>query len=227
MARSVEAGVRGRWGSGEWSVTAYRTGINDDILFIASPELIGTGYFQNAGDTARLGFDVELSGRVARTSWYASFGLVEATFESPLLLPGDEEVNDAADDDGLRVAPGDRLPGIPRYSLKAGIRQGLTEDWDVALEAITASDRYFAGDEGNDQELLDGYGVVTFHTAYRVGSALELFARVDNLFGALYSTAGVLAELEVHLREVPDASDPRFVAPGAPRSAFGGIRVRF
>ena len=227
VARSVEAGVRGRWGNGEWSVTAYRTGINDDILFIASPELIGTGYFQNAGDTARLGFDVELSGRVARTSWYASFGLVDATFESPLLLPGDEEVNDAADDDGLQVTPGDRLPGIPRYSLKAGIRQGLTEAWDVALEAITASDRYFAGDEGNDQALLDGYGIVTFHTAYRVGSALELFARVDNLFGAVYSTAGVLAELEVHLREVPDASDPRFVAPGAPRSAFGGIRVRF
>ena len=227
VARSMEAGVRGRWGAGEWSVTAYRTRINDDILFIASPHLIGTGYFQNAGDTARLGFDVQLSGRVARTSWYASFGLVDATFESPLLLPGDENVNDAADDDGLRVEPGDRLPGIPRYSLKAGIRQGLTEDWDAALETLTASDRYFTGDEGNDQATLDGYGVVTFHSAYRLGSAVELFGRVDNLFGALYSTGGVLAELEVYLREAPNASDPRFVSPAAARSGFVGLRVRF
>ncbi|MYD70379.1 MAG: TonB-dependent receptor [Acidobacteria bacterium] len=227
VARSFEAGVRGRWGSGEWSLTSYRTLIDDDILFIASPELIGTGYFQNAGNTARLGFDIELSGRVERTSWYASVGVVDATFESPLLLPGDEEVNDAADDDGLPVEPGDRLPGIPRYSLKAGIRQAVTDDWDVALETVTASSRYFAGDEGNDQVTLDGYGIVTFLSAYRIGAGVELFGRVDNLFGALYSTAGILAELEVHLREVPNASDPRFVAPGPPRSAFGGIRVRF
>ncbi len=227
VARSFEAGVRGRWGSGEWSITSYSTRINDDILFIASPELIGTGYFQNAGDTARLGFDIELSGRVERTSWYASFGVVDATFESPLLLPGDEEVNDAADDEGLPVEPGDRLPGIPRYSLKAGIRQGVTDDWDVALETVTASSRYFAGDEGNDQVTLDGYGIVTFLSAFRIGAGVELFGRVDNLFGAIYSTAGVLAELEVPLREAPNASDPRFVSPGPPRSAFGGIRVRF
>ena len=227
VARSMEAGMRGGWGTGEWSVTAYRTRINDDILFVASPELIGTGYFRNAGDTARLGFDVQLNGRVARTSWYASFGLVDATFESPLLLPGDEAVNDAADDDGLRVEPGDRLPGIPRYSLKAGIRQRLTEDWDVALETVTASDRYFTGDEGNDQATLDGYGVVTFHSAYRLGSAVELFGRVDNLLGTLYSTGGVLAELELYLREVPNASDPRFVSPAAARSGFAGLRVRF
>ena len=227
VARSFEAGVRGRWGSGEWSITSYRTRINDDILFIASPELIGTGYFQNAGDTARLGFDIELSGRVERTSWYASVGLVDATFESALLLPGDEEVNDAADDDGLPVEPGDRLPGIPRYSLKAGVRQAVTDDWDVALETVTASSRFFVGDEGNDQVTLDGYGVFTFLSAYRIGGGVELFGRVDNLFGALYSTAGVLAELEVRLREVPDASDPRFVSPGPPRSAFAGIRVAF
>ena len=227
VARSFEAGVRGRWGSGEWSITSYRTRINDDILFIASPELIGTGYFQNAGDTARLGFDVELSGRVERTSWYASVGLVDATFESALLLPGDEEVNDAADDDGLPVEPGDRLPGIPRYSLKAGVRQAVTDDWDVALETVTASSRFFVGDEGNDQVTLDGYGVFTFLSAYRISAGIELFGRVDNLFGALYSTAGVLAELEVRLREVPEASDPRFVSPGPPRSAFAGIRVAF
>ena len=227
VARSVEAGVRGRWPTGEWSVTTYRTRINEDILFIASPELIGTGYFQNAGDTARHGIDVELNGRIDQTFWYAGFGLIDATFESPLLLPGDEAVNAAADDDGLPVEPGDRLPGIPRYSLKAGLRHTVTDDWDVAFEAVTASSRFFVGDEGNDQITLDGYGIVTFHSAYRIGRGLELFGRIDNLFGSLYATAGILAELEVHLREAPNASDPRFVSPGPPRSAFAGIRVRF
>ena len=234
VARSLEAGLRGRWTGGggsrqlTWSAAAYRTRVADDILFIASPELIGTGYFQNAGDTSRIGADIELNGRIARFGWHASFGLVEATFESPLELPGSNEVNDAATEEGtIAVEPGDRLPGIPRHSFKAGIRQGITRAWDVALETVVASSRVFVGDEGNDQPELDGYGVVNFRTAYRFDAGVELFARVDNLFDARYATAGVLAELEVHLREAPNASDPRFLGPGAPRSAFAGIRVRF
>ena len=231
VARSFDVGVRGRWradaGRGEWSLAAYRTRIDDDILFIASPELIGTGYFQNAGATARSGLDVELSGGFAGTGWYLSYGLVDATFESPLLLPSDEEVNDAATDEGVAVAPGDRLPGIPRHSLKAGVRQDLTDAWDLALEAIVSSSRFFLGDEGNDQIPLEGYGVVNLRSSYRFDSGVELFARIENLLDRKYATSGVLAELEVFLREVPDASDPRFVGPGMPRSAFGGVRLRF
>ncbi len=232
VARSVETGIRGRWaaefGQGEWSVSAYRTRIDDDILFIASPALIGTGYFQNAGATARAGLDIELHGRTGRTNWYASFGLVEATFESPAQLPSDEEVNDAASDEGtIAVEPGDRLPGIPRHSLKAGVGHGITDAWELAVETVVASSRIFVGDEGNDQVALDGYGVLNLRSSYRFGRGVELFARIDNLLDTRYATAGVLAELELQLSEAPDASDPRFIAPGTPRSAFAGVRVRF
>ena len=227
VARSVEAGLRGRWGGGEWSASVYRTGIVDDILFIASPELIGTGYFQNAGDTRRAGLDLEISGRHARTGWYLGYGLLDATFQSPLLLPGDEEVNDAATDAGVAVEPGDRLPGIPRHSLKAGVRQAITDAWDAAVETVVASNRVFVGDEGNDQARLDGYGVVNLRSTYRLDQGVELFVRVENLLDARYATAGVLAELEVFLHEVPDAADPRFIGPGQPRSAFAGVRVGF
>ena len=228
VARSVEAGLRGRWPAGEWSVSAYRTSIDDDILFVASPQLIGAGYFQNAGDTRRAGIDLEVNGRRARTSWYVGYGLLDATFQSPLALPGDDEVNDAATEAGaVAVEPGDRLPGIPRHSLKAGVRQAVTDAWDAAVETVVASDRVFVGDEGNDQVRLDGYGVVNLRSTYRLDQGLELFVRVENLLDARYATAGVLAELEVHLREAPDASDPRFIAPGQPRSAFAGVRVRF
>lgn len=232
VARSFETGLRGSWqgelGSAAWSVAAYRTRIDDDILFVASPELIGTGYFQNAGKTARIGIDVDLSGQVGRTNWYFGYGLVEATFASTLQLPGDAEVNDAATADGaLVVEPGDRLPGIPRHSVKVGVRQGMTDAWSVAGEAVVASSRVYAGDEGNDQMPLAGYGVVNLRSTYGFDAGLELFLRVDNLFDVNYATAGVLAELEVHLREAPDASDPRFIGPGAPRSAFAGLRVAF
>ena len=233
VARSVEGGLRGRvvdasrWRL-NWSVAVYHTAIADDILFVASPELIGSGYFQNAGDTRRVGLDAELNGQVDRLGWYASFGLVDATFQSPLELPGDDEVNDAATEGGfVAVEPGDHMPGIPRHSFKAGIRYAVTDAWDVMLETVTASSRVFLGDEGNDQARLAGYGIANLRSVYRAGQHLELFLRVDNLFDKHYATFGALAELEVFLSEVPNASDPRFVSPGIPRSAFGGVRVRF
>lgn len=233
VARSVEGGLRGRvvdasrWRI-NWSVAVYHTAIADDILFVASPELIGTGYFQNAGDTRRVGLDAELNGQVDRLGWFASYGLVDATFQSPLELPGDDEVNDAATEGGfVAVEPGDHMPGIPRHSFKAGIRYALTDAWDVMLETVTASSRIFLGDEGNDQAVLAGYGIANLRSVYRAGEHLELFLRVDNLFDKHYATFGALAELEVFLSEVPNASDPRFVSPGIPRSAFGGVRVRF
>jgi len=232
VARSVEGGVRGRGAFAgaalEWSASVFRTRSRDDILFVASPALLGTGYFQNAGDTQRTGVDLDLSGRVGGTAWYASYGMVRATFESALDLPGNDEVNDAADEEGrIVVEPGDRLPGIPRHSLKAGVRQPLTSAWDVAIEAVAASSRVFVGDEGNDQPALGGHGLVNLRTAYRFERGLELFLRVDNLFDARYETFGALAELEVDLDEVPGASDPRFVTPGAPRGALAGLRMRF
>ena len=232
VARSVEGGGRGRFSAKSndvnWSAVVYRTGIRDDILFVASPDLIGNGFFQNAGDTRRVGLDVELSGSADHFAWYASYGLVEVTFESPLRLPSNTVVNDASTEDGdIAVDPGDRLPGIPRHSLKLGGRYDLTPEWNVSLGGIVASSRFFVGDEGNDQEPLDGFGIVNLRSTYVVNESLELFGRVDNLFDAKYETFGVLAEVEIDLEEAPDADGPRFVSPGAAISAFVGVRVKF
>ncbi len=232
VARSVEGGARGRFSIGgseqSWSLVAYRTGIRDDILFVASPELLGTGFFQNGGDTRRVGLDAELSGNTDRFEWYASYGLVEATFESSLLLPSNVAANDAASENGeISVAPGDRLPGIPRHSFKVGGRYDVTSGWSISLDGIVASSRIFVGDEGNDQTPLDGYKSVNLRSAYAMTESVELFGRVDNLFDADYATFGVLAEVELALEEAPGADDPRFVSPASPRSAFVGPRVRF
>ena len=233
VARSVEGGARGRGGgtNGQrvaWSATVYRTRIADDILFIASPELRGTGFFQNGGDTLRVGLDAELSGSIDRTDWFLSYGLVQATFESPLSLPSNEAINDAASTEGtIAVAPGDRLPSIPRHSMKAGVGVALTSAWDVAVETILTSSRVFVGDEGNDQAEVDGYGLVNLRSSYQATDRVVLFLRVDNLLDTEYETFGVLAEIEIELDEAPGAADPRFVSPGAPRSAFAGVRFTF
>ena len=233
VARAVEGGIRGGADRGargqlDWSLAVYRTGIRDDILFVASPILIGTGFFQNASDTRRVGLDLEVTGGGDPLRWYLSYGLVSATFESPLVFPGNQAVNDAANENGeIIVEPGDRLPGIPTHSVKVGGRYELTTAWYIAVEGIFASSRFFLGDEGNDQEPLEGYGLANLRSSYAFSDQVQLFGRVDNLFDAEYATFGVLAQVELELEEVPDASVPRFVSPGAPRSAFIGLRVRF
>jgi len=223
VGRSVEAGGRGASGGVlEWSAAVYRTDIRDDILFVASPSLIGAGFFQNAGDTRRVGADIHLQGAFARLDWYASYGLVNATFESALTLPGPE--SETGDND---VTPGDRLPGIPRHSLKVGGRFAATPAVRIDLETILASERFFVGDESNEHEPLPGYGLVNLRASYSVNERFEIFARVANLFDADYATFGVLAEVEIDLEEVPGEVGPRFISPGAPRSAWAGASFRF
>ena len=95
------------------------------------------------------------------------------------------------------------------------------------METVLTSSRIFVGDEGNDQAEVDGYGILNLRTSYRATDNVVLFLRVDNLLDTDYETFGVLAEIEIDLEEAPGAADPRFVSPGAPRSAFAGIRFRF
>ena len=233
VARSVEGGIRGGTRPGgsrglAWSLATYWSGIRDDIIFVASPVLIGTGFFGNAGDTRRTGLDLEVTGGGDPLRWYLSYGVVKATFESPLVLPGNREVNDAASENGeISVQPGDRLPGIPTHSLKVGWQLDVTKAWDIALEGIFASNRIFLGDEGNDQEPLEGYGLANLRSSYAFSDQVRLIGRVDNVFNSDHATFGVLAQVELELVEAPDASIPRFVSPGAPRSAFLGLRVQF
>ena len=232
VARSVEGGARGTFDVAGltdigWSLTGYGTRIRDDILFVASP-FIGSGFFQNAGDTQRVGLDLELTGGAGRVGWSASYGLIEATFESLLTLPGNRDVNDAANEDGeIEVQPGDRLPGIPRHNFKGGLRYDLSNAWNVSVDTVVASSQVFRGDEGNDQEPLPAYGIVNLRSSYRLTDAFDLFVRIDNLFNRNYATFGVLAQVEIDLMEAPNGDDPRFVTPGAPRSAFAGFRLRF
>ena len=233
VARSVEVGVRGQFFTDSvsnirWLIAGYRIRVDDDILFVSSPELAGTGFFQNAGDTQRAGLDLSLTGDLKHVGWYTSYGLVQATFASPLVLPSDPDVNDAASENGeLDIQVGDRLPGIPRHSFKSGLMFKLTDVWDMSLETIATSSRVFNGDEGNDQLVLDGHGIVNLRSAYRINEHVEVFTRANNLFDQKYGTFGVLAELELELKEAPNATDSRFVSPGTPRNVFAGFRVRF
>ncbi len=91
VSNTWEAGLRGEHTSWDrqkltWSLGYFRTLNTDDILNVAA-ETTGRGFFLNAGDTLRQGFEAAVGYQNDRLSVYASYSLVDATFRNALELP--------------------------------------------------------------------------------------------------------------------------------------------
>lgn len=234
VSRTVEAGARGRLAAGkgglkiDWSVAPFVTQNDDDIIFVSAGPVVGSGFFQNAGKTQRVGLEAGFNGSYGRLHWFASYAFVRATFADPLTILSVN--NPSADANGeIHVDKGDRLPGIPLHSAKLGLSYDVTDKWNIGVTGIFSSSRVYRGDEGNDQDAVDGYAIVNLESSYRLTKALDMFMMVENLFDTDYETFGTYGDAgEVPLRELPGgASDPRFLGPGAPIGVWFGVRVRF
>lgn len=233
VSRTIEAGARGRVVTGKdtlkmnWSVAPFFTENDDDIIFVSAGPAIGSGFFQNAGKTRRVGLEAGFDGSYGRFHVFASYAFVRATFADPLTILSVD--NPSADANGeIHVDKGDRLPGIPVHSAKLGVSYDVTAKWNLAVTGIFSSSRVFRGDEGNDRSPVDGYAIVNLQSSYRVTKALDVFVMVENLFDTDYETFGTYGDAgEVPLREVPGgAGDPRFLGPGAPLGVWFGVRFR-
>ena len=242
VSRSGEVGVRGHVGEAtqplfRYSVAGFWTRNFDDILFVAGSR-VGTGYFRNAGKTQRMGLEIDASGDAGPVRFFAGYTLLRATFESNLSLPGnahpalgdDDDADDADDgdddDDGpgaeLAVSPGDRIPGLPVHSFKAGFSVRPVPRWEIGVTVLARGGVPFRGDEANLLDDLSGYATVGAYSSYQLLDQLEIFVKGQNLLDTEYDTFGVLAEPDEVL---PGTSDPRFVGPGAPLAVFAGLVV--
>ena len=234
VARTAELGVRGRTtgvtGELTWNLSAFRTVLHDDIYGIATS--VSQGFFENIGDTRRQGIEAGLSYRAGRWSAFLNYSLVQATFESALLVPSPS--NPYRDANGnIQVEPGDHLPGIPEQRLKLGIDYNMATAFTVGATVNVISSVYYVGDQSNQLAPLAGYTIVSLYSKYRPSPHLELFASVNNLFNRKYASWGILSDpTGVGAPGIPpDAMtngpgvDNRFQSPAAPLEAFAGVRL--
>ena len=157
------------------------------------------------------------------------------------------------DGGNITVEPGDQIPQVPQHMLKlfAGYQLFRKLSIDADFNLISAS--YVRGNENNLHQpdgvfflgpgKSPGYGVVNLGARYKINSYFELFGRVDNLLNRHYYTAGQLATTPYDSSgkftaqpfgpitfdgdtEFPVRSST-FLAPGAPITVFGGVRVIF
>jgi outer membrane receptor protein involved in Fe transport len=152
---------------------------------------------------------------------------LDATFETGLVLPSPS--NPAADAMGdITVRPGNRLPGLPRHRLKADLTRRAGERGSIGITLAAMGSAYLHGDEANRMAPLPGYGLIGLHGEYAITRHMTLYARIQNLLDARYSTFGLYADPSgLRVPGVPAiGADPRFESPAAPRSLFIGVRVR-
>ncbi len=132
-ATNVELGFRGRRGDGELTLTVFTTSIRDAIVQVR--EVGGRAYFDNAGRQRNRGIEAGLTALLAsRAAVQAAYTFADYVFTDHVLLDG-------ASADTLT---GNRLAGVPRHFLRAGLRLGpfggLTLDLDQQLSSSLFAD---------------------------------------------------------------------------------------
>lgn len=238
VARTIEAGVRGRFDAGSYSLSLHRTVSDDDILFFTSPSR--QGYFANFERTRRQGLDAVLSRQSGSLGLQLSYSYLQAIYDA------DGEIFTGARH--VQVHSGTPIAGLPRHTAK------LALDWTPTTQLTLGADLYVVSSlvtSGNEDGLTEdveddddvqqranwripGHGLLTLRASYRPAPRWELFARLSNVFDRRYETFGAVApDLFPHGRlirpheEAGDAEHARFVAPGAPRTLVAGLRYRF
>jgi iron complex outermembrane recepter protein len=230
VSHTVEAGLRGNvdlagGGALRWNASVFHTLNTNDIINVASSDVLGQGYFLNAGKTLRQGVEAGISLKLNPWNLYANYTFVDATFQSPLTLSSPN--NPQADANGnIFVSPGDQIPAVPQHRFKAGAEYAVTDAWKFGFDVNAVGSQYMVGDQANQNPKVPPYAVVNLHGSYQVNKNWELFALVQNLFNQHYYTTGTFFS-PGSVAPAVALTDPRMFVPGMPLAAYAGMRAKF
>jgi outer membrane receptor protein involved in Fe transport len=232
VAKTIEFGARGRHGDTSWSASIYRTDLLDDIQFISSGGAINAGFFRNVGKTRRQGVELTAGTKWGPLGFVARYSAIDATFRAGFVehSPANSSADAAGD---IAVASGDRIPGIPRQSLRVrlDLDAGAALSFGAGLAAASAS--ALRGDENNRDAhgSVAGYAVVNLDARWRVAKNVEVFGRIDNLFDRDYASFGILGQNvfanAARSFDPANAVAEPFLGLGAPRGAWIGLRYEW
>ena len=257
VARTLEAGLRGKLaGDINWNAGVYRTLSSDDILFVGTSTSAGyfTNFGKTQRQGLELGLNGRqrrVDWFVNYSYLHATFQ------SAACLLAGNNssrgtaaECTAGGQDDEILVSKGDRLPGLPTHSLKLGLNWRTTDWLRLGGDVQAFSGQYARGNENNQHQSgtatdafgttrtfdgpgkTAGYAILNLNAEAELGAGWQVFAKVNNVFDKRYATAAALAEnpFDAGGSFQVDSADWRretFVAPGAPRAAWLGVRYAF
>jgi outer membrane receptor protein involved in Fe transport len=253
VTRTVELGLRGRGGAVAWNAGVFRAENRDDILFVAD-DTSGFGYFRNFGRTRRQGAELGMSAQLGAVGVGANYTFLDATYRSDEVVLG---AGNSSNDVGggfegvIDVSAGDRIPLVPRHVFKAYAAWRVTSRFTASVDAAAIGGSYARGNENNAHEpegtfylgpgWTGGYAVVNIGLDYAPVKSLALYLQVNNVLDREYSTASQLGATGFDAAgqfvarpfagPIVDGERPlrssTFVAPGAPRAYWVGVRYSF
>jgi outer membrane receptor protein involved in Fe transport len=142
----------------------------------------------------------------------------------------------------ITVKKNDRIPLIPRNVLKLYANYDLTDKFAIGASTITTSGRILQGNENNQDSRgrIGGFTTLDLAATFKFDSDWLIFAKVNNVFDRQYATSGSLGMNALDANGNPRfgsivsngtnyyrAVSEAFVAPGAPRAAWIGVRYEF
>jgi outer membrane receptor protein involved in Fe transport len=232
VSHTFEAGFRGtrqlNEGLLEWKLGAFRATNTDDILAIPDPVLQGFGYFQNVGSTRRQGIEAEAKLKSSAFQIYGSYTFIDARFLDSLQVGSNSPFADA--NGNVQISPGNQIPAIPRYRVKAGFDYFVTDAFKVGADMVFVSDQYFVGDESNQATKLPSYTVVNTHASYQINKTFQIYGRINNLFDNRYATYGTFFETDALPNFAAGGTqfnDARALNPAYPRTFYAGLKATF
>ncbi|MDP1659225.1 MAG: TonB-dependent receptor [Methylotenera sp.] len=255
VAKTFEGGFRGKLGKEfGWSMGAYRATNYDDLQFIASGTT-GAGYFNNVGKTRRQGLDFGVNGKMSDFNWSAGYSFIDATYQDGFDIASQANSSrfvtgvDANGNDikSIRVSKGDKLTGIAKHQLKLRGEWQALPNWAIGASMVAFSDQYARGNENNKHKAgvgidgndyagsgkVAGYAVFNLDTRYKFGNTgWQLFGKLNNVFDHEYYSSGLLGENAFigagsTFSADADSKKELFLAPGAPRAGWIGVRYDF
>lgn len=220
VGRTWEAGARGS-APARWSVAVFRADAADDIIFVSSGALRGAGHFQNVERTLRRGVEASAEYDLAPdVTASVAYTFQRATFGTPLRIAS--RFHPAAGGAEIEVAAGDRVPGVPTHSGRAGLSARLPGRLAIGADVRAQSGQFLRGDEANLLSPVPGFVVVSARAQHRITRGVSVLAELHNMLDARYYTFGVLGDASPI-----GVDDSRFLSPGAPRAGWIGVDVRF
>lgn len=241
----------------DWNMGLFRADNRDDLLFVSDNSSgygYFRNFGQTRRQGLELGLKLRATPDLtlgANASW------LDATYRSAERVGGSSNSsNDAAlggapgTQGSIQIQPGDRIPLLPRSQLKVFADWQINPQWSVGLDMIASAGALARGNE-NAQHQADGlyytgpgrsagYALLNFNADYRPTRSLKLFLQINNLLDRQYNTAAQLganafgANGNYQARPLPANANgdyplihSTFYAPGAPRTAWVGVRMSF
>lgn len=256
VARTLEAGLRGKAGGVQWNAGVFRAQNRDDILFVADSQA-GYGYFKNFGQTRRQGLELGASSKLGQLSVGAQYTWLAATYQSAETVNGSSNSSNSAAQSGapgqsgtIAIKAGYQIPLIPRQMLKLYADVALSQGVMLNADMVAISSSFARGNENNGHQSdgmyylgpgrSAGYAVFNLGASVRLTPRWQLLARVNNVFNTRYSTAAQLGaagfDANGNFQTQPFGGSATagyplqhstFYAPGAPRLFSFSLRYAF